>query len=166
MRTLQEFLPLIRRLGRREAVRWSNGFRTWTSTYADLYGAIGAVTNHFDRVGISKGTRVLISAENQFEWVAVFWACVAGGIEVVPVDYRFSRDLVKRIEAESKPQRVPGSSLKIATGLRIPMRGCRIRRHCRNRLHIGDDGRSERCGSSSPQHLFELKSLFYGNNEI
>ena len=104
MRTLQEFLPLIRLLGRREAVRWSNGFRTWTSTYSDLYGAIGAVTNHLDEVGIAKGHRVLIYGENQFEWIAVFWACVARGIEVVPVDYRFSRELLKRIEAESRPQ--------------------------------------------------------------
>src|SRR4030095_2011282 len=75
MRTLQEFLPLIRRLGRREAVRWSNGFRTWTATYVDLYGAIGAVANHFEELGITKGNSVLIYGENQFEWIAVFWAC-------------------------------------------------------------------------------------------
>ena len=104
MRTLQEFLPLVRRLGRREAVRWSNGFRTWTSTYSDLYGAIGAVANHFDELGLAKGNRVLISAENQFQWIAVFWACVARGIELVPVDYRFSPELVKRIETESRPK--------------------------------------------------------------
>ena len=104
MRTLLEFLPLIRRLEVSEAVRWSNGFRTWTSTYADLFGAIGAVANHFDELGVSKGDRVLIFAENRFEWIAVFWACVARGIELVPVDYRFSLELVKRIEAESKPK--------------------------------------------------------------
>jgi len=104
MRTLQEFLPLIRRLGPREAVCWSNGFRTWTSTYADLHGAIGAVINHFEEIRISKGDRVLVVAENQLEWIAVFWACVARGIEVVPVDYRFSRELIKRIEGESKPK--------------------------------------------------------------
>ncbi len=110
MRTLQEFLVFIRRLGRREAVRWSNGFRLWTSTYADLYGSIGAVTNHFDELGISKGDRVLISAENEFEWIAVFWACVARGIEVVPVDYRFSQELVKRIETESRPKLIIDNS--------------------------------------------------------
>ena len=84
-----------------EAVRWSNGFRTWTSSYADLYGAIGAVANHFEEIAVSKGDRVLVFAENRFEWIAVFWACVARGIELVPVDYRFSLELVKRIEAES-----------------------------------------------------------------
>src|SRR5262245_31091193 len=104
MRTLQEFLPLVRRLGRREAVRWSNGFRTWTSTYTDLYGAVGAVANHFEELGLAKGSRVLISAGNQFQWIAVFWACVARGIELVPVDYRFSPELVKRIETESRPK--------------------------------------------------------------
>jgi long-chain acyl-CoA synthetase len=104
MRTLQEFLGLMRHLERREAVVWSNGFRTWTATYADLYGAVGAVTNHFDELGISTGDRVLVVAKNQLEWIAVFWACVARGIQVVPVDYRFSRELVNRIEAEAKPK--------------------------------------------------------------
>src|SRR5262245_43921002 len=106
MRTLQEFLATIRRLGTREGVRWSNGFRTWTATYADLYGAVGAVTNHFDELGIRKGDRVLVVAENQFEWIAVFWACVARGIQVVPVDYRFSHELVNKIATEAKPKLV------------------------------------------------------------
>src|SRR5262245_40069460 len=104
MRTLLEFLPLIRKLGRCEALRWSNGFRTWRATYADLHGSIGAVINHFDEIGIAKGDRVLIIAENQFEWIAVFWACVARGVQIVPVDYRFTRELVKRMEDESKPK--------------------------------------------------------------
>ncbi len=103
MRTLVDLLPNIARLGSREAVRWTNGFRTWVATYEELYGAIGAVVTYFDRNGISKGDRVLICAENRLEWLAVFWACIARGVQAVPVDYRFSSDLVQRIQAESKP---------------------------------------------------------------
>src|SRR3989449_725976 len=102
MQTLQDLLPEIARLGKREAVRWSNGFRTFVSSYADLYGTIGAVTGYFDEHGMRKGDRVLIWAENRMEWVAVFWACVASGVIAVPVDFRFSEDLMRRIEAESK----------------------------------------------------------------
>src|SRR5947207_2497703 len=106
MQTLVELLPDIRRLDGREAVRWSNGFRTWIATYNDLYGRIGAAVQYFDEHGLIKGDRVLIWAENRLEWMAVFWACIARGIEAVPVDSKFSRDLVERITKESKPQLV------------------------------------------------------------
>ena len=102
MRTLTDLLPDIQRLGNREAIRWSNGFRTWVATYSELYGKIGAVVEDFDRREIHRGDRVLIWAENRLEWMAVFWACVARGVEAVPVDYRFSADLVRRIQAESR----------------------------------------------------------------
>ena len=104
MQTLVNLLPDIERLGSREAVRWSNGFRTWIATYTELYGKIGAVVDDFDRRGIRKGDRVLIQAENRLEWMAVFWACIARGVEAVPVDYRFSPDLVERIRIESRPK--------------------------------------------------------------
>src|SRR5262245_8751054 len=106
MNTLQDFPSEIERLQNREAVRWSNGFRTWVSTYADLYGKIGAVVRHFDERNIGKGDRILIWAENRMEWIAVFWACVARGIQIVPADFRFSPDLVDRIRTESSPKLV------------------------------------------------------------
>src|SRR6267143_1327942 len=90
MQTLTGLLQEISRLGGREAVRWTNGLRTWVATYRDLYGAISRIVANFDRRGIGKDDRVLIWAENRVEWVAAFWACVARGIQVVPVDYRFS----------------------------------------------------------------------------
>jgi long-chain acyl-CoA synthetase len=104
METLQDFLPEIARLGRREAIRWTNGFRKDVSSYSALNGQIGAITGFFHEKGIQKGDRVLIWAENRMEWAAAFWACVASGVVVVPVDFRFSKDLVQRIESESKPK--------------------------------------------------------------
>ena len=101
MRTLQDLLPEIAAGGQREAVRWTNGFRTLASTYADLFGTIGAVSEYFKARGILKGDRVLIWAENRMEWLAVFWACVASGVVAVPVDLRFSGDFVRRIRTES-----------------------------------------------------------------
>jgi len=106
MRTLQELFPEIERLRNHEAVRWIKGFRTWTSTYAELHGKVGAVIRYFDQEGIRKADRVLIRAENRMEWAAVFWACIARGIEAVPVDSQFSAELVERIRAESKPRMV------------------------------------------------------------
>ena len=104
MQTLGDLLPLIQGLGTREAVRWSNGYRTWIASYADLYGRIGTVVRIFDECGLQAGDRVLIWASNRLEWMATFWACVARGITAVPVDYRFSPDLVARIRHESQPR--------------------------------------------------------------
>ena len=102
MQTLQDLLPEIARLGTREAIGWTNGFHTLASSYADLHGTIGAVARYFAEHGIEKGDRVLIWAENRMEWAAVFWACVASGVVAVPVDLRFSEELVRRIQSESK----------------------------------------------------------------
>ena len=101
MQTLQDLLPEIQRLDQREAIGWTNGFRTVVSTYVDLHGTIGTVINYFAENGIGKGDRVLIWAENRMEWAAVFWACVASGVVAVPVDLRFSEELVRRIQSES-----------------------------------------------------------------
>jgi long-chain acyl-CoA synthetase len=122
MQTLLELLPDIQRLESREAIRWSNGLRTWIATYTELYGKIGAVVRYFDDHDIRKGDRVLICGENRTEWVAVFWACVARGIEAVPVDFRFSPDLINRIRSEAGPKLMVDSALldAIATWPPLP----------------------------------------------
>ena len=102
MRTLQDLIPEIQRLGNREAVRWTNGYRTEVASYSDLHRQIGAAIEFLRGNGIQKGDRVLIWAENRTEWVAAFWACIARGIIAVPVDFRFSKELVQRIESESR----------------------------------------------------------------
>ena len=100
MQTLLEVLAEIRRLDRGEALRFFNGFRTWRLTYAELYRDIAAFAGYLDRAGIHKSDRVIVWAENRPEWISAFWGCVARGVQVVPVDYRSSSDLVKRIQSE------------------------------------------------------------------
>ncbi len=101
MQTLLDLLAEIRRLGTAEAVRCSNGLCTTIYSYRDLYGTIGAAVYDFERLGVSKGDRILVCAENGFGWVAVFWACVARGVCIIPVDFRFSPDLMEKIRHES-----------------------------------------------------------------
>ena len=100
MRTLVEFLPLIRALGKREALRFHNGYRTAKWSYQTLHERLTAIVAYLDREGISKGDRVLLWGENRPEWVAVFWACVARGVEVVPVDSHSSERLVARMQGQ------------------------------------------------------------------
>ncbi len=102
MRTLLDLLPAMRRLGDREAIRFCNGFRTWKLSYRQLYDRIGAFASYLSQQDLQKGDRVLLWGDNKIEWVTVFWGCLVRGIQVVPVDARFSHELVKRIQDEVK----------------------------------------------------------------
>jgi long-chain acyl-CoA synthetase len=121
MQVLTEFIPRIRSLGDREAVRWVHGYRTEVSTYADIYGRIGACTNYLDEQGLKKGDRALIWAENRAEWTAFFWACIARGIQIVPIDFRFSAELASRIRADCSPKINVDSSVLDALSKRSPV---------------------------------------------
>src|SRR5258708_12694712 len=120
MDTLLEVLAEIHRLGDREALRFYNGFRTWKLTYSQLYGQIGAFCGHLDRAGLQKGDRVILWGENRLEWVSAFWACVARGVHIVPVDYRSSPDLVARIHGEVHARLIVTGDAVDAQGLEIP----------------------------------------------
>ncbi len=102
MRTLLDLLPSMGRLGDREAIRFCNGFRTWKLSYRQLYEKISAFASYLNQQGLKKGDRVLLWGDNRIEWVAVFWGCLVQGVQVVPVDARFSNGLVNRIQGEVK----------------------------------------------------------------
>lgn len=98
--TLLDLLLTMPYLGEREAIRFFNGFRTWKLSYRQLYARIAAFTCYLDQKGFHKGDRILLWGENRIEWVAVFWGCLARGVQVVPADVQSSRNLVKRIQGE------------------------------------------------------------------
>ena len=120
MRTLLEFLPKIRTLGNREALRYHNGYRTWRLSYRELYGRIAAAVAYLDAQGLSKGDRLLIWSENRPAWVHVFWASIARGVEVVPVDFRSSARLVARIQKETQARLLVLGEEVDASGIEIP----------------------------------------------
>ncbi len=101
METLLDLLPRIASLDAREAFRFSNGFRTWKWSYRDLQSRITGVVSHFDSRGIGKGDRVLLWAQACPEWVAVFWACLARGVQVIPLDPGSSPEFVSRILSQA-----------------------------------------------------------------
>ena len=111
MQTLTELIPQIRTLGRREAIRDSTGYATKIRSYHELHGMIGACVAYLDNQGLARGDRVMIHAENCAAWVALFWACVARGIPVVPIDFNFTADLASRIRADCDAKFVADDSI-------------------------------------------------------
>ena len=101
METLLELLPRIERLGSREALRFWNGYRTWRWSYADLDAGIRRFVAYLDGHGIRSGDRVVLWSDSRPEWVAVFWACLARGVQVVPLDRQSSPEFVERISGRT-----------------------------------------------------------------
>ena len=56
--------------------------------------------NRYNKHIVRKGDRLLLWGENCPEWIVVFWASLARGVQVVPVDFRSSHRLVQRIQKE------------------------------------------------------------------
>ena len=104
METLLDLLDRFTSLGNREAIRYHNGYRTWKLTYRQLYRRICAFASFLDQRSVRKGDRLLLWGENRPEWAAVFWACVARGVEVVPLDFHNSLEFVSRIQREVLPR--------------------------------------------------------------
>ncbi len=110
METLLDLLPRIQRLGSREAVRFWNGYRTWHWSYNDLNAGIRRFVAYLDRHGIQSGNRLVLWADSRPEWVAVFWACLSRGVQVVPLDRQSSPDFVSRIISQT------GAALLVHSG--------------------------------------------------
>ena len=95
--TLLDLLPIMKELGHREAVRFNTGLRTFVWTYEQLYRSIAGCAASFSRQGLKPGQRILLWGENRPEWVIAFWAALARGLQVVPIDEGFSPDFVRSI---------------------------------------------------------------------
>ena len=117
METLLDLLPRVERLGSREALRFWNGYRTWRWSYADLDAGIRRFVAFLDRKGVASGDRLVLWSENRPEWVAIFWACLARGVQVVPLDHQSSADFVSRIVDQT------GARLLVHGGAASPVSG-------------------------------------------
>jgi len=98
MQTLIELLQRFSSLGEREALRYTNGYRTWRYTYADLQARASGFAAFLKQQGFTTGEKVLLWGENRPEWLTVFWGCIARGVIVVPIDFQSSPEFVLRVQ--------------------------------------------------------------------
>lgn len=101
--TLADLLPRIKDLGQREAICYFDGYRTRKLSYLDLYRQIAGTCRALEKRGLAKGDSVLLWGENRPEWIVTFWACVARGIRVVPLDRQATSKLVAKIHQQVQP---------------------------------------------------------------
>src|SRR3990172_7350607 len=80
-----------------EFIVFDDGYRSWSYTYGDIAGAARAFAGRLRGAGITSGQAVAVWAENRAEWVIALWGCILEGVVLVPIDYRASADLLRRI---------------------------------------------------------------------
>ena len=108
--TLGDLLDRMPRIGGREALRDSTGYRTRIFSYRELRDLIAAYAEYFAERGLTKGDRLILWAESCAEWVAAFWAGAALGVELVPLEARFSPEFVESVARET------GAALTLVDG--------------------------------------------------
>jgi long-chain acyl-CoA synthetase len=76
-----------------------DGYRVREATYAGTAALAAEFNTRLASAGISPDDKVVIWSENRIEWIVALWGCLARGAVVVPVDYRASVELLRRISA-------------------------------------------------------------------
>lgn len=103
IQTLADILPVFEQLRDKEALRFHNGFRTWTYSYHEVYERLSAFAHSLQQRTIKKGDRLLLWGDNGAEWVICFWGAVVRGVEVIPIDPASSVELIARICSRTNP---------------------------------------------------------------
>src|SRR5918992_49033 len=103
--TLRDFLDDVY-TSSDEFLVFDDGYRTWSYTYAQVKGAAYTFGARLRRERIRKGEKIILWGENRPEWIVALWGAISEGVILVPIDYRSSADLVRRIQGVVKPRAI------------------------------------------------------------
>jgi long-chain acyl-CoA synthetase len=106
--------------GSRPAIRHRPRYRTHRWSYADLGAHVRTIHAALAVRGVKPGDRVLLCSENSPYWVAAFFAVVARGAVVVPVNPRSPPDHLNRLMAAADPSLVLRSARWSWPGRPVP----------------------------------------------
>ena len=82
-----------------EFLVYDDGYRTYRYTYDDVRHAAFALDQRFALTGIKPGSTAVIWGENRPEWIVALWGCLLARVVIVPIDYRASPTLLKRVSS-------------------------------------------------------------------
>ncbi len=83
-----------------EFLVYDDGYRARRHRYDEVGRAAHLFADRLHESGIGKGDKVIFWAENRPEWIVALWGCLLAGVVVVPIDYRASQDMLRRIHAK------------------------------------------------------------------
>ncbi|HET9370872.1 MAG TPA: AMP-binding protein [Vicinamibacterales bacterium] len=74
-----------------------DGYKVRTATYREIAEAARRFAADLAAKGVSTDDKLVIWSENRAEWLVALWGCLLARVVLVPVDFRASVDLVRRI---------------------------------------------------------------------
>jgi long-chain acyl-CoA synthetase len=74
-----------------------NGFRSTVRSYSEVAGAARGFASRLQGNGVVKGDKILIWSENRSEWIVAFWGALLAGAVLVPIEYRASIEMLRRV---------------------------------------------------------------------
>ncbi len=77
---------------------YDDGYRSRTWTYQDVGRAATAFAARLQAAGVRPGDRIVLWSENRPEWIVALWGTLLAGAVLVPVDYRSSPALLRRLQ--------------------------------------------------------------------
>jgi long-chain acyl-CoA synthetase len=99
-----------------------DGYRTRVMTYRQMADAARGFRARLATEGIVANDKVVIWSENRGEWLIALWGSLLAGVVVVPVDYRASADLLRRISEIVQAKAVlVGTEVQVPQGLQAPV---------------------------------------------
>ena len=105
-----------------EFLVFDDGYRSWSHSYGQVRGAAYTFAARLRREQFAKGDKIILWGENRPEWIVALWGSLAEGVIVVPIDYRSSADLVRRIQTIVQPRAVViGDDVKLDTDAGVPV---------------------------------------------
>jgi long-chain acyl-CoA synthetase len=76
---------------------YDDGLRSRRYSYRETAAAAQCFASELRRQAIGAGEKVIVWSENRPEWIFALWGCLLEGVVLVPVDYRSSPELLRRI---------------------------------------------------------------------
>ncbi len=166
-----------------------DGYRTRQATYREVGEAAHRFADVLRAAGFVPEDKLLIWSENRAEWVVALWGSLIAGVVVVPVDYRASSDLVRRVsgivrakwvlvgDEVERAADVTGEVRKLSEVVRLfgtDGAGTRSgvaadrepRATGRDHLHVGRDGRTQRRHHHSSEHPGERRADRAGDRKV
>ena len=97
---LLSFLDDADRRGSERAFVSRTGLRTEAWTYSDLRQRSFQLARELEKLGVSKGDRVIVKAENGPWWIAIFFGTLLRGAILVPLDEGSTDDFLQRVQIQ------------------------------------------------------------------
>ena len=57
-------------------------------SYTECYGRVSALVDGLNRLGLTRGDRLVTALQNNIAAISVYWACQMAGVAIVPVNWR------------------------------------------------------------------------------